>query len=273
MVAQAIIQRLQLLGLEPDEAAVYVHLQILGPSRAAQVAAAASLPRAQTYRALDRLVGMGFATTTLSRPALYTAEPPTRVFESLLASTDSQRRNIVNAELEVLAAFSDVSAKPERVHGRPKFNIIEGREQILQRAAEMQTHARTEIQLLLSFEGLASMLQANNTLPRLKRLAQSGIRVQAAFGPAAFQLLAGEATTLANFEMRMTNEPGPIGLMLVDKKQAMSFAAGNMQSRSGPRTPVAVVTDAEALIMVVGRLFDAEWERARPAPTDAPKAR
>jgi len=70
-------------GLEEDEAQTYVGLAQLGSAKASEISAFTKIDRVRTYKILENLKNLGFATSTLSSPIKFSANEP----ESILKDT------------------------------------------------------------------------------------------------------------------------------------------------------------------------------------------
>ncbi|MDW8045393.1 MAG: helix-turn-helix domain-containing protein [Nitrososphaerota archaeon] len=81
---EALISKLQQMGMSGYEAQVYVAALKIGPSTAAQLARHTKVPRQRIYDVLDSLANKGIVTVTMSKPKIYSVVAPRRCINLLM---------------------------------------------------------------------------------------------------------------------------------------------------------------------------------------------
>lgn len=125
-MAESLEYSLQQLGLEKNEAAVYLAALQLGPSPVQRISARAGVPRATTYLVLDALKREGLVTTYEQGKKTYYASQHPAQLEALL----QHQENRVKVQKEMLGSLVP---KLERIGqflgtNRPRVRYYEGKD-------------------------------------------------------------------------------------------------------------------------------------------------
>ena len=75
---------LQDFGLEEDEAQTYVGLVRLGSVKASKISTFTKIDRVRTYKILENLKNLGFVTSTLSSPIIFSANDPETTLKKII---------------------------------------------------------------------------------------------------------------------------------------------------------------------------------------------
>lgn len=264
-----VIRSLVRLGLEPPHSKVYVNLWILGPSPAGRVAEAAGLSRPLVYKALDDLVGMGFAHLLMGRPAKYESVSPELVLGHLRNTAASQLQTIEGAEPGILKALKELRGRPlEEPHG-PTFDVLEGCDAIQARARQLVTRAEQRLDFLLSHSREVDARIRSQVLHMIGRRAEEGIPVRIVLGESGEGRELNLGQMKKAFDLRIARGPDPGGLLLSGSTEVLLQAAARLGNGSGHRGPIAVWSDAPALVNTLALLFDGFWNDAAPSPSPA----
>lgn len=261
-----IIDRLTVLGLDQDEAAVYVHLSMMGPSKASDVAAAVKLHRTEAYRTLQNLVQRGFASATLSRPAKFEAAPPERVFDDILAQQRSKAESIARAQGEIADALTTLRTTQEPGASRNTFKVLQGRREIYGVLERMLREAQEEVLVLTTHDAAVSMADTAGLLDLAVKRAGEGVRLSALVKatPAAKPRLDQLAAT-PNISIRHVASDRIMRFVVVDGKELLVWVVSDPSPRLSSEEDVAIWTDAAGFVGTQQELFAAAWERAREA--------
>jgi sugar-specific transcriptional regulator TrmB len=259
-----IIDRLTVLGLDQDEAAVYVHLSMMGPSKASDVAAAVKLHRTEAYRTLQNLVQRGFASATLSRPAKFEAAPPERLFEDILAQQRAKAETIARAQGEIAGALTTLRTTQEPSASRNTFKVLQGRREIYSVLERMLRDAQQEALLLSTHEAGLSMADTAGLLDLAVQRARDGVRVDVVTRgtPASRPRLAQLAGT-PNLALRDLDADRIMRFAVVDGKELLVWVVSDPSPRMSSEEDVAIWTDASGFVGTQQALFRAVWEQAR----------
>lgn len=143
-----IVSDLEALGLDQDEASVYLRLLQVGPAKVSQLSDYVDMSRSSLYRVLDGLVEEGLVAKSLERPTRYTPEDPETIFE--LGSQDLQHRldQLERVQSRVLAPLQEL-AGDDGVQGDPHhWKRIEGASRIYEIIGKRAQEATERIDLI-----------------------------------------------------------------------------------------------------------------------------
>ena len=120
-----IIQQLEALGLQDNEARVYLALLEAGRASVTQIARSAQLNRTTGYDILERLALHGLASRagTGTKIKMYAAEPPVRLKQYLENKKHQAERRLEDAD----AVLSDLQGLYKK-ESKPVIKFFEGRE-------------------------------------------------------------------------------------------------------------------------------------------------
>lgn len=186
-------------GFTPTESRVYAALLRLGPSTGYALAHAARVARANTYGALEGLVGRTAASRLPGRPARYRAADP-RALIAQLAAQQGEALDRLSAELG--AATAAVEPETRSVVGaRAASNLI------------LQVVARADQRV----EGVVAAELLRPTLPAWRR----------AKDRAVVELrVAGEVPVEAQALVTASVDPDAATTLLIDNAQAVIVTGG-----------------------------------------------
>lgn len=261
---QEIIDRLTVLGLDQDQAAVYVHLSMMGPSKASDVAAALRMHRTETYRTLQDLVQRGFASSTLSRPARFQASPPEALFQEILAAQQTRNENIERARTEIAPALTTLRQQEGGTLSKNSFKVLQGRREIYSVFERLLREAQRTVRILTTHEGELGMADMAGLLDLLGRRAEEGVdmRLLLRATPAAQAKLA-LLSKGAQVEVRHLDSDRIMRFALADDNALLIWVVSDPSSRLTSEDDVAVWTDATDFVGTQSVLFDAAWREGK----------
>jgi sugar-specific transcriptional regulator TrmB len=259
---QDIIDRLSVLGLDADEAAVYVHLSIMGPSKASDIAAALKMHRTETYRTLQNLVQRGFATATLSRPARFEAAAPERLFQEILAAQLARQESIQRAQTEISGALSSLRGATGQPLSKNTFKILQGRREIYAVLERMLREAHAEVKAVSTHAGALQMGDMAGLLDVGAQRAREGLRLRAVLhiDDASRQRLAALQTP--RMEFRHVEEARVARFAIADDRELLLWVVSDPSSRLAAAGDVALWTDAADFVGTQSLLFESLWREA-----------
>jgi sugar-specific transcriptional regulator TrmB len=248
------------LGLDAEEAAVYVHLSMLGPSKASDIAAALKMHRTETYRTLQTLVQRGFASSTLSRPAKFEAAPPEKLFQELLAAQQARQDNIARAQGEIASALSTLRSQPAEATSKNTFKVLQGRREIYGVLERMIREAKQDVAFLSTHEAAFAMGEAAGLVDVLVDRARAGVRVRGLLRttkPARERIAA--LPDIPGLTWRNLNEPTMMRFVVSDHKELLLWVVSDPSSRLTTEADVAIWSDASDFVATQSALFDLAW--------------
>ncbi|MHB8605544.1 MAG: TrmB family transcriptional regulator [Thermoplasmatota archaeon] len=252
------------LGLNRDEAAVYVHLSMMGPSKASDVAAATKLHRTETYRTLQTLVQRGFAYATLSRPARFEAAPPERLFQDLLAAEQSRSDRIQRAQVVIAASLATLRQQPTRDVSRNTFKILQGRREIYGVLERMIRGAERTLRAISTHEGTVAMAEMGGLTEIAQQRALDGLKVQSILRTTPemrgklMPLFAADTIELRNFETDRI-----VRYVIADEKELLMWVVSDPSPRLTSEEDVAIWTNAPDFVGTQNVLFELAWRSSQ----------
>ncbi|GLZ41864.1 LuxR family transcriptional regulator [Actinokineospora sp. NBRC 105648] len=253
------------VGLSETDNAVYLALATTPRGTAQDVADSAELGLPAVRRALKTLTDAGLVTPLLARPMRYVLAPPELSIEALVARRQQELEGLRAAARELALRLHETPAAADS----RLVEIIEGRDAIQHRLAQIQLGAREQVMIVDAPPYLlGTPVQNAQELVGLRR----GVRYRALYhGPALALpghytqmmecIAAGEqARTLASVQMKM---------QIVDRRVAMmpvSFGAAETRTR--------LLVRARPLVEALVVCFETLWASAAPvlAGGEAPEA-
>lgn len=260
-------ERLAVLGLEPREARLYLHLCARGPVPAGEAAAQLGLKRTETYRALESLVERGFAVAQLGRPVLYEATPPETVFAQVAERHERERAQVEAARESLLRALAETRARDASQEGRYAFRILQGRRAILHATATMLHGMRVGQSMVSTYFGPANATAQNQAYRETLRRAAEGLpmrfllREQPGMEDAMRPLAAGPQVRIRHFQ-----PAHPLRMTIVDAREVLVWLVNDPSPRLDARNDVAMWTNAPDFVKAQTTLYEALWANARDAP-------
>jgi sugar-specific transcriptional regulator TrmB len=261
---QDVIDRLSVLGLDHDEAAVYVHLSMMGPSKASDIAAAVKLHRTETYRTLQNLVQRGFATATLSRPARFEAAAPEKLFHEILEAQQARQDSIARVQSEIADALTTLRGAPGQAMSKNTFKVLQGRREIYGVMERMVRDAERSIKTVSTHEGAVMMSDMAGIMDLAVRRAKEGVQVRAVLKttPPTRQRLA-PLLDIPTVGLRHVDAEGIIRFVVLDLRELLIWVVSDPSSRLTSEQDVAIWTDATDFVGTQSVLFDSLWREAK----------
>lgn len=268
MKVQDIIDRLTVLGLDAGESAVYVHLSMLGPSKASDIAAALKLHRTETYRTLQDLVQRGFASATLSRPARFEAAPPEKLFNELLAAQQARSESIQRAQVEIAPALSTLRGAPGTPLSKNTFKILQGRREVYAVLERMVREAQRSVKTLSTHEGPVAMADLGGVFDVALRRGGQGLQVRAVLRTnGAMRAKLAPLLESPGVSVRHLDAERIMRFVAMDDKELLLWVVSDPSTRLASEEDVAVWTDAGDFVATQSALFEFAWREAKDLRT------
>jgi sugar-specific transcriptional regulator TrmB len=265
---QDIVNRLTVLGLDEPEAAVYVQLSIMGPSKASDIAAALRLHRTEAYRTLQDLVQRGFATATLARPSRFEAVPPERLFSSILSSLEARSQTVQRAAEEIAPALTTLRSQTTEGTSRNTFKVLQGRREIHSVAERMVREAKQGIKLVNTHEAAVAMIDMTGLLDTLQEQAGKGVAVRAALRTSAqARKRLASLAEVPNLALLHLETGTLLRYILVDEREMLVWVVNDPSPRLTSDDEVALWTDAADYVRTEAFHFDLVWREGKDLRT------
>lgn len=272
MRVQDIVERLTVLGLDAQEASVYVHLSVVGASKAGDVAQALGLQRTETYRTLDGLVQRGFVRATDERPSRFEAAPPEALFRAILSAEAARLESTRRAEAEIAPALRSLQPAATGVQAaKNTFKQLQGRGDAYDTLERMARGAQREFLWVDTHPSAAAVAAARGTLDLLAKRAREGLPVRVLLRAGAESAAALRAAGLTPEAARELPGDGVVRLAIADGAEILAWLASDPAPGLAADRDTALWSDAEDFAATERALVLALW-RAREAPELPPAA-
>lgn len=263
---EEVAQLLENLGLAPDEARVYIHLLVLGPSRAGDLASTVRLSRPRTYRALERLIGRGFASADFARPRRFFPASEDILINGLLRESEANTQEIQRIAPDLKASLGNLKVATPPIPKESRLDVLRGRQVVLNQVGQLVDQAKSRIQLVSTHPAWPSFLTSMGRLEALRRRAEEGVQIQLILYPPAVNADVF-ATELShpNIGVRELVTDEVLGLLVVDNHEAITILVADPSSRLKTDKTVTLWTDAPNFVANQRLLFERLWDLAKPA--------
>jgi hypothetical protein len=259
MNVATLIEQLGSLGLSTDEAGIYVHLTMAGPSKASDIATACRMRRPEAYRVLQNLVQRGFVAASLGRPARFQATPPEQVFSQVFAVHEAAWERLVATQTNLLAGLEAVRGRADNEPARRAFRLVQGRPAAVPILERMLREATSSLRVL-ALGGPRHVLELGEAWSLTLRRAEDGLPVQLLGPPAAPLPRAPEALAC-----RLPAGDLKGAMVLADDRELLLWMVTDPSARLGAEDDVVVWSDAPDLVAMQVAFFDAAFQGGRPA--------
>jgi len=150
------ISILQDFGLEEDEAQTYVGLVRLGSVKASKICNFTKIDRVRTYKILETLKNLGFVTSTLSSPIIFSGNDPESTLKKIILK---QKQKVIDLEKNIskfLEILSHLKLNESQIE-LPKLTIISNRNNIYDQMIKLIEETTDEVYIAVSSSDIIRM--------------------------------------------------------------------------------------------------------------------
>ncbi len=252
-----VADELEALGLDEDEASLYLALVTTGPSRASKISNLTGFSRGKTYRLLDKMAEDGAISVALGHPRVYRARAPDHLLDAARQELSRERRRIEEIEDRLLPAIEALAGQSED-QAAAEWVVIEGRLPLLRAAIKLVEAADEEIAFLGSQPLLASDAPMARALLRaMATQADEGVTVRCLLDASLQDGLAGQLGDTV--EQRWLKDPGGSQLLIVDGREVLQWLVVDTSQRMALDGEAGVQSNAPGLLAPAVRLFELAW--------------
>ena len=141
------------IGLSDKEARVYLYLSKKGATKAREISHALNIDRVQLYRILKELQKRGMAESTFGYPASFVAVSFEKVLDCLIRTKRDEAKGLEASKDDLMSQFN--LCQPEDGEASSdRFMVIEGRNYIYSRIAEMIQETKESLAVVTSGYGV-----------------------------------------------------------------------------------------------------------------------
>lgn len=273
MQIDTLADELAAVGLEKDQARVYVRLLQTGPSKASKLTQFFECSRSTLYRLLDELAESGFVTKSLAHPTVYEAVTPEELFELSEAQLDRSRRRLERIRDRCEDHLRTLARGAAEDQAEYRWRKIEGTTKIYRTLHEMEEAAEESIWAASNHETtFAGYLPDVEEAWRLAyhRASEDGIDVRLLFdlGDEPYRHVPEWASPTESFAIRSLDVEETIHFVLADEQELLMWILPAPLGSIGKRDDVAIHTDAPGSVFAHRMLFQRLWAEApRPERT------
>lgn len=212
-------------GLSAYEAKIYLSLALGGGFEVRKVSMTSGVPRTKVYGALAKLIERGLVFESPREPRRFGITTPSEAFGTLIQTLKKELSEKASSLAELEKAISALEAIHKKEQSSEPLSIqkedvwsIQGCDEIMRRASEMLSKAKTSVCAVTTEMGL--VLFYKNLRKALDDLAEKGVRIQikATLGPTNASL-ARELSYV--YEVENVPVATPILSLCVDKNELL----------------------------------------------------
>lgn len=261
-----LVSRLTLLGLDEDEAHVYLRLVQQGPSKASDLTPYFEMSRSKLYRVLDDLAEKGYLTKSMERPTMFDPVDPMEAFRVAIDRLSTRQNQLHRLAEELEDPLADLESTGSE-ESSENWQLVEGVDRIYDRIHDATVRAEESLWLASN-----DAMSLRTDVPAIEEIwhlvaerAEDGLQtrllldVQAQDEDRVPDWLPNDALKFRTFEASE-----PVHFLLLDGHQVILWA--RTSSLEGPQEtdPVAVWTDAPGVVASQRLLFRTLWSTATP---------
>lgn len=259
-----IVNELETLGLETDEASVYLRLLQVGGAKVSQLADHAAVSRSSLYRVLDELVDKGFVSKSLGRPTVYTPEDPDTIFDLSTQELESRLDRLDRVRDRVLGPLQEL-ADDEGCDEAHHWKRIEGASRIYEVIVKRAQEADERIDVISNHalcqrHDLAAVEEAWRVLADRGR---EGITVNLLLGFEPPTEEVPDDVLDASAGVRSFQQEETVHFLLFDRRELVLVLKPQAEGDDGDEE-MAVWTNAPGLLATHEALVESLWPQATP---------
>jgi len=157
---QEIFILLKDFGLSEDEAQIYLGLLRMGGGKASEVSHFTKIDRVKAYKMLENLKNLGFITSTLSSPAIFSSNDIGKTLDDVIKRKLLESEKLQSHKFQLLELLENFKVK-ETETGLPRLTVISGRANIYYQMIKIIDESHDELYLATSVSDLIRMYYTN----------------------------------------------------------------------------------------------------------------
>ena len=256
-----IIEKLGYLGLDEVEAKIYLALLSYKSITVGKLAAAMNIDRSSLYRTAKKMINLGLANTTFSNPIVYSATDPNEAIPKII-----QRREEEMAALRKIAQelIFDLDQRTQKETAKPNstFNIVQGREVIYDKIADLIDSANNPIYFMTTIEDIMKM-NYTSIPDKITEKVRNGIDVKV-LTYAESENLYPFIESLHPSEIRLGALPSKSRIIVEKDSQVIMSDDLKENTTMKGKSESTLYTDSFALVTNMYRLCDYLWKKSKP---------
>jgi len=269
LTQEPVIKTLIELGLTRRDSEVYLLLAKRGQLRVRDMSRTLKLNRQQLHRSLKSLQSKGIVTSTLERPARFSAIPFEKAIDIFIKAKMEEVQRLQRNKDEVLSNWRSVEVG-ETIDSSARFMIMEGRNYIYSKILQMINETKHQLSVMSSVPGLVRASQFGLFDAVFKHPLKSEIQFRVLTELSRENLDAAKALLKIKPEAEFICEARSInsGLRLIprlvikDEEEIILFIFHERDKLPSEAEDAGLWTNSKALVHAFRALFNELWHSA-----------
>lgn len=243
-------------GLEEDEAQTYVGLAQLGSVKASEISAFTKIDRVRTYKILENLKNLGFATSTLSSPIKFSANDPEMILKDIILKQKQKVEHLEKNSSQFLKILSRLKLQEPQI-GLPKLTIVSNRNNIYDQMTKIIEETKDRLYIVVTLSDIIRMYYTS--IPEaIKKAIKQNTKIKLITGPELSTKLE-YIQRLGINKFRIVTLPSP-GRLLCSKTQVLMSGNTSSQVNKNINEESVMVTNSNDIIKNMQSLCEFLWE-------------
>lgn len=243
-------------GLEEDEAQTYVGLAQLGSVKASEISAFTKIDRVRTYKILENLKNLGFATSTLSSPIKFSANDPEMILKDIILKQKQKVEHLEKNSSQFLKILSRLKLHEPQI-GLPKLTIVSNRNNIYDQMTKIIEETKDRLYIVVTLSDIIRMYYTS--IPEaIKKATKQNTKIKLMTGPELSTKLE-YIQRLGINKFRIVTLPSP-GRLLCSKTQVLMSGNTSSQVNKNINEESVMVTNSSDIIKNMQSLCEFLWE-------------
>ncbi len=250
---------LQDFGLEEDEAHTYVALVRLGSVKASKISAFTKIDRVRTYKILENLKNLGFVTSTLSSPIIFSANDPETTLRKIISKQKQKVTDLEKNITKFLKILSHLKLDESQIE-LPKLTIISNRHNIYDQMIQLIEETTDELYIAVSSSDVIRMYYTE--IPdMIKKSLKQNIKIKL--------MTDSELSTKHEYVKRIGVDSFKIvtlpssGRLLCNKTQVLMSNNTSPYSNKNLDKESAMITNSKDIVSNMNSFCDFLWETSK----------
>jgi sugar-specific transcriptional regulator TrmB len=246
-------------GLEEDEAQTYVGLVRLGSVKASKISTFTKINRVRTYKILENLKNLGFVTSTLSSPIIFSANDPETTLKKIILKQKQKVTDLEKNITKFLKILSHLKLDESQIE-LPKLTIISNRHNIYDQMIKLIEETEDELYLAVSSSDVIRMYYTE--IPdMIKKSLKQKIKIKL--------MTDSELSTKHDYVKRLGVNSFKIvtlpssGRLLCNKSQVLMSNNTSPYSNKNLDKESAMITNSKDIVSNMNSFCDFLWETSK----------
>ena len=271
MSQEKAFKTLEDLGFTQLDARVYVLLAKKGPQKAGEIAKFLKLPKQTVYFIIKNLQKAGVVTSTVERPAKFSAVAFERVLDLFVKTKIEEAQNIQRNKNEILLDWQSITVE-KNDETSPKFTVIEGRNIIYSKIQQMIQQTQEHLSTITTIPNLVRANCFGLFDPIFEKKSTIKFRFLTELEEQDIGALKGllkkNPKQKINLEIKTPDLSLKLSRMVIrDDKEAIFFINANTDPSTLEKDEVCLWTDCRELVQSFVSIFEDSWNNATNVET------